>query len=68
MLCAVCGKVAESPEETVQEGWIPSFFEDRAEYGPACTECARIYLEEADDGRMRLKPVFWGKIVFWNEE
>ena len=67
MKCVICGMEIDSMEESIDQGWIPYFYEGESEYGPVCPECAGTLLQMGQDGEMELKQEFLGKIRY-NEE
>jgi len=68
MRCAICGIEIESVEEGIEEGWIPSFYEEETEHEFACPGCSEVFLELAEDGEMEVKEEYQGKIIYLDEE
>jgi len=64
MKCVICGIEVDSPEEAMDEGWIPAFYEGQKEHGPACAGCSESLLELGEDGEMQLKEKYQGKIKY----
>jgi hypothetical protein len=64
MKCVICGIKVDSPEQAVDEGWIPGFYEGQKEYGPACAGCSDSLLELGKDGEMEIKEEYQGKIQY----
>jgi hypothetical protein len=65
--CAICGMEVESIKTAIQENWVPGFFENDFEHGPACPHCSETLLQAADDGEYELLPAYQGKIVYFDE-
>lgn len=53
--CAICGSFMPDIEVAIDAGWIPSFWVDKRETGPACPECESKYLMADDDGTIVLR-------------
>ena len=68
MKCALCGIEIESINEAIEQGWIPSFFEEKTEHEFACPGCSEIFLELAEDGAMEVKEEYRGKIKYCDEK
>jgi len=55
--CYFCNVAADTIEGTIEEGWVPYFYDgDEEKNSPCCSECASKYLQQAEDGEMELKP------------
>ena len=64
MKCTICGTTVESIENAIDLGWIPSFWEEDNEYGPACTGCSETLIQVGQDGEFELKEEYQGKIIY----
>ena len=65
MKCAICGIEVESIDEAIDEGWIPSVWEDDHEQeGPFCASCSETLMQLDENGEYELKPEYRGKITF----
>ncbi len=64
MICVICGTEVASIEETVDQGWIPCFYDNQTECGPACPNCSEAFFETDENGDMELKERFQGKINY----
>ena len=64
MKCVICGMEVESIEDAIDQGWVPYFFDDQIESGPACSECSEALLKIDGDGEMELKEQYQGKISY----
>jgi hypothetical protein len=53
--CAICGSFIPDLEVAIDAGWIPSFWVDKRETGPACPECVSEYLMAGDGGMIVLR-------------
>jgi len=62
--CAICGTTVESVEQAIDLGWIPSFWEQEKEYGPACAGCSETLIQVDEDGEWELKEDYRGKITY----
>jgi hypothetical protein len=54
--CAICGTTLPDVEDAIAAGWLPSFWVDEQEIGPACDRCSMTYLTLADDGEFEPQP------------
>ena len=54
----------ESIENAIDEGWIPSFWEEDNEYGPACNGCGETLIQVDEHGEFELKEEYRGKITY----
>ena len=68
MKCVICGIQVDSPEQAMDEGWIPSFYEGQKEHGPACAGCSDSLLELGQDGEMQIKEEYQGKIKYKEDQ
>ena len=64
MKCVICGIGIESIEESIDQGWIPYFYESEIECGPACPECSGALIQMGKDGEMELKEQYERKIQY----
>jgi len=64
MKCAICGIETDSIEESIDQGWIPYFYESEIECGPACPECSGALLQMSKYGDMKIKEQYQGKIKY----
>ena len=64
MKCVICGIEMDSIEESIDQGWIPFFYEGEIECGPACPECSGTLLQVGKDGAMEIKEQYQGKIRY----
>lgn len=64
MKCVICGIEINSFEESIDQGWIPYFYEAEIECGPACPECSGTLIQMGKDGEMALKEQYEGKIRY----
>ena len=64
MICTICGTEVESIEEAIDQGWIPYFYEDQLEFGPACPECSEALLGIDENGDLELNGQCQGKISY----
>jgi len=64
MKCAICGIELENIGESIDQGWVPAFYEGETEYGPACSSCADAMLFMDQDGEMSVKSEYRGKIQY----
>jgi len=64
MKCVICGIGIDSIEESIDQGWIPYFYEAEIECGPACPECSGTLLQMGKDGEMEIKEQYQGKIKY----
>jgi len=64
MKCVICGIGINSIEESIEQGWIPYFYESEIECGPACPECSETLIQMGKDGEMELKEQYEGKIRY----
>ena len=64
MICVICGIETDSVEEAVDQGWIPYFYDNQIESGPACSECSEALLEMDENGEMELKKQYQGKVRY----
>jgi len=64
MKCVICGIEINSIEESIEQGWIPYFYEAEIECGPACPECSGTLLQTGKDGEMEIKEQYQGKIKY----
>ncbi len=67
MICVICGIELDSIDEAVDKGWIPYFYENQIERGPACPNCSEALLEIDENGDIELKERFRGKIGYKND-
>jgi hypothetical protein len=58
MKCALCEIEIVGTGAAVEAGWIPYFYVNDDEYGPACSACAEMYLQEDAEGECEMKPEF----------
>jgi hypothetical protein len=64
MKCVICGMEVESIEYAIHQGWVPYFYDDQNERGPACSECSEALLKIDEDGDLELKEQYQGKISY----
>ena len=64
MKCVICGIEIDSIEESIDQGWIPYFYESEIECGPACPECLGTLLQVDKYGEMELKEQYERKIQY----
>ncbi len=64
MKCVICGIEINSIEESIDQGWIPYFYEGEIEYGAACSECSGTLIQMGKDGAMELKKQYEGKVRY----
>jgi len=64
MKCVICGMGIDSIEESIDQGWIPYFYESGIECGPACPECSGTLLQVDKYGEMELKEQYERKIQY----
>ena len=64
MKCVICGMGIDSIEESIDQGWIPYFYEAEIECGPACPECSGTLLQMGKNGEMEIKEQYQGKIQY----
>jgi len=64
MKCVICGIGIDSIEESIDQGWIPYFYEAEIECGPACPECSGTLLQVDKYGEMEIKEQYQGKIKY----
>jgi hypothetical protein len=64
MICVICGIEIDSIEETIDQGWVPYFYEGEIERGPVCSECSGVLLQMDEDGEMELKEQYQGKVQY----
>jgi hypothetical protein len=65
MKCAICGTEIESVDEAIDEGWIPSVWEnDHEQEGPFCASCSETLMQLDENGEFELKPEYRGKITY----
>ena len=64
MKCVICGTEINSIEESIDQGWIPYFYEAEIECGPACPECSGTLLQIGENGEMEIKEQYQGKIKY----
>ncbi|HIJ19492.1 MAG TPA: hypothetical protein HPP58_00440 [Deltaproteobacteria bacterium] len=64
MTCVICGIEIDSIEDAMDQGWIPYFYENEIERGPACSECSEALLQMDEDGEMELKERYRGKVQY----
>jgi len=67
MKCAICGIEIESIDEAIEQDWIPYFYEEETEHEFACPGCSEIFLESDEDGEMKVKEEYRGKIKYLDE-
>ena len=67
MKCVICGTETDSMDEAIEEGWIPYFYEEDKEHGPACPGCSETLITLGDDGEMQISPEYIGKIIYQPE-
>lgn len=56
--CTLCEKEVDGIEEAIEKDWIPYFYVNDVEYGPACPECIKKYLQDDAESECELKPEF----------
>jgi hypothetical protein len=64
MKCAICGIEVETIDEAMENDWLPSFYEGKVEHGPVCSSCAETMIVVGEDGEMRLKTEYRGKVQY----
>ena len=64
MKCVICGIEIDSIEESIEQGWIPYFYEAEIECDPACPECSGTLIQIGKDGEMELKEQYQGKVGY----
>ena len=64
MKCVICGIGIDSIEESIDQGWIPYFYDAEIECGPACPECSGALIQTGKDGELELKEQYEGKIGY----
>ncbi len=64
MKCAICGLEVETIQEAMEHDWLPSFYEGKIEHGPVCSSCAETMISQGDDGEMKLKAEYLGKVRY----
>ena len=64
MKCVICGLEINSIEESIDQGWIPYFYDAEIECGLACPECSGTLIQMGKDGEMELKEQYEGKIEY----
>jgi len=64
MKCVICGIEINSVDESIDQGWIPYFYDAEIECGPACPECSGTLILVGKDGEMELKEQYEGKIRY----
>jgi hypothetical protein len=56
--CTLCKLEANGFEEAIERGWVPYFYVNDVEYGPACSACSEMYLQFDNEGECEMKPEF----------
>jgi hypothetical protein len=64
MICVIFGIALYSIEEAVKEGWIPYFYDNQIECGPACPNCSEALLDIVQNVDMEVKRRFQGRINY----
>jgi hypothetical protein len=68
MKCSICGFEIATPDQAIDEGWIPSFYDGEIEHEYACPGCTISLLQMGEDGEMEVKEEYRGKIVYQDEK
>lgn len=65
MRCSICGIQIDLVEDAIEEGWIPSFYDELDnEHQPACGDCVRLFLYPGPDGEWEVKEQYRGKLTY----
>ena len=67
MRCAICGMIANSIDEAVDQGWIPYFYDGDEEHETVCPSCTETLLRSGEDGEWEVKEDFRGKLKYLDE-
>jgi hypothetical protein len=67
MRCAICGMEIVSVDEAVEQGWTPYFYEGSQLYDIACPSCTEALLQSGDDGEIRTREEYLGKLMYLDE-
>jgi len=67
MNCAICGIQIDSVDEAVEQGWTPSFCDNKIQHDPACPACTDSLLQINEHGEREVNEKFRGKIEFLEE-
>jgi hypothetical protein len=68
MKCAICGVTVETIDEAIEKGWTLYFADGGEEHEVACPACTRSLLREGEDGEMKVKEVYRGKLIYLEDE
>jgi hypothetical protein len=68
MKCAIRGIAVETIDEAIENGWTLYFADGGEEHEIACPACTRSLLREGEDGEMKVKEVYRGKLTYLDDE
>ncbi len=69
MRCSICGIQIDLVEDAIEQGWIPSFYDELDnEHQPACGDCAGLFLHPGPDGEWEIKEQYRGKLTYTDEQ
>ena len=68
MFCSICGTEIDSIDDSIDAGWLPSFYDGDVQHEVACPSCSETILQVGDDCEFEVKPEYRGKIVYADTE
>lgn len=66
MKCTLCHKTKKVSD--IHDNWTPVFYVGESQYGDACPECSKKFLQVGSDGEVELKPEFLQSFRNWQDE
>ena len=69
MKCAMCGSQIDLVEDAIEQGWVPSFYDEMdVQHEPACSNCVQLFLTAGVDGEWEIKEQYRGKLTYTDEQ